>query len=163
MEGEKRENLSLMEAAFFMLFFLFKEEKRQKYNLTLMEAASAALTVSFTALFSFWALNTSMSIASWWNTSETGKIQSVITDIKLKYNLYYTTKYRCSRWNTSEYRSISRRPTVDRFNKSERGPKTGQSKGTWSSSLSIFWPIMVAFTVDKTRNWVPRVGIFSHT
>ena len=52
MEGEKRENLSLMDAAFFMLF-LFREEKRKKYNLTLMEAASAALTVSFTALFSF--------------------------------------------------------------------------------------------------------------
>ena len=34
---------------------------------------------------------------------------------------------------------------------------------TWSSSLSMFWPIMVAFTVDKTLNWVPRVGIFSHT
>ena len=27
----------------------------------------------------------------------------------------------------------------------------------------MFWPIMVAFTVDKTLNWVPRVGIFSHT
>ena len=23
---------------------------------------------------------------------------------------------------------------------------------TWSSSLSMFWPIIVAFTVDKTRN-----------
>ena len=53
-------------------------------DLALMEAASAALTVSLTAWFNFWALKTSMSMAS------------------------------------------------------------------WSSSVSILTPIMVAFTVDKT-------------
>ena len=66
-------------------------------HLTRMEAASAALTVSFTAWFSFCALNTNMSIAS------------------------------------------------------------------WSSSVSMLLPIMVAFTVDMTLSWVPSVGIFSQT
>ena len=40
---------------------------------------------------------------------------------------------------------------------------TSMSMASWSSSLSMFWPIIVAFTVDNTRSWVPRVGIFSHT
>ena len=85
-----------------------KEKNQQKtpkklkiLHLTLMEAASAALTVSFTALFSFWALNTSMSIASWWNIGQIIcqlRIQErfkwnrsntdVIIDIQLNYNLY---------------------------------------------------------------------------
>ena len=40
---------------------------------------------------------------------------------------------------------------------------TSMSMASWSSSVSMLCPIIVAFTVDSTRSWVPRVGIFSHT
>ena len=40
---------------------------------------------------------------------------------------------------------------------------TSMSMASWSSSVSMLCPIIVAFTVESTRSWVPRVGIFSHT
>ena len=37
------------------------------------------------------------------------------------------------------------------------------SMASWSSSVCIVLFIIVAFTVEITRNCVPRVGIFSQT